>query len=64
MTQPPPTEASLRKAATRRMVAILALFALLLAGAVALFLREENRRTRQARTQGRRQESCRSREGR
>ena len=46
MPQAPQTDAALRKAATRRMVAILLLFALLLAGAVALFLREESRRTR------------------
>lgn len=42
----PQDEAALRKAATRRMLAILAIFAVLLAGALALFLREENRRTR------------------
>ena len=46
MTQSPQTETSLRKAATRRLLLILFLFALLLAGAVALFLREESRRTR------------------
>ena len=46
MTPPQQTDAALRKAAARRMVAILALFALLLAGAVALFLREERHRAR------------------
>ena len=46
MPQSPPTESALRKAAAFRMVAILVLFALLLAGAVFLFLREENRRAR------------------
>ena len=46
MTQPPPSEASLRRAATRRTIGILVLFAVLLCGALALFLREENRRSR------------------
>lgn len=46
MTQPPPTEQDLRRAATRRMLGILVLFAVLLCGALALFLREENRRSR------------------
>ena len=45
MPQAPQSDAALRKAAARRMVAILALFALLLAGAVVLFLREEHRRS-------------------